>query len=150
MMAYPKKRWSVVRVVDEGYDGSEALLQGQLDDLLAAHQIWFLRFPDNFFRWIKMNAPAGIQRFFFGVFGGIPDNLCMLRVSDKYMLCCPIELKSKEGRLHGKQKHWEEKGIAVQVSRSPERNISIIKQFRSDADIVRGLFEAQRLNGDAT
>jgi hypothetical protein len=144
MISQPKRKWAKKeKPADERYDGSEALLQGQMDDMLAALGIWFLRFPDGFFRWIKMNAPSGIQRFFFGVFGGIPDSLPMIKISDKYMLCCPIELKTAKGKRHGKQKHWEEKGIAVQISRSPEDNIAIVEQFQADANRIRCMLQEE-------
>jgi hypothetical protein len=137
-MKFPKRKWSE-ESAGPAYTGNEAQLQTQLDDMLSALGIWFLRFPDGFFRWMKMCAPPGIQRFFFGVFGGIPDTLPMIRISDKYMLCCPIELKSAKGRLHGKQKHWEGRGIAVQISRSPEETIAIVTQFQKDAEKMGGI-----------
>ena len=137
-LSYRRKRKALPDVPDV----PETALQHQMDDMLAAYGIWFLRFPDNFFRWIKMNAPAGIQRFFFGVFGGIPDTLPMIRISDKYMLCAPIELKSRKGQLHGKQKHWESKGIAVQISRSPDESIAMINSFIADAEKYK-LLEAK-------
>lgn len=115
---------------------SEAPLQNQLNDMLAVLNIWQIRIPDGFFRWLKMKAPPGVQKWFFGVFGGIPDSLPLIRVSDKYMLCAPIELKSAKGRRHGKQKHWEEKGIAFQLSRDPDTSIAIVEQFRKDAEKV--------------
>lgn len=117
---------------------TEEPVQKQLNDMLAAHGIWQVRIADGFFRWIKMNAPAGIQRWFFGMFGGIPDSLAMIKVSDKYMLCCPIECKSKTGQRHGKQKHWESKNIPFQISRSPETSIEIVDMFLKDVDTVRG------------
>ena len=116
------------------YDGPESGLQTQLDDMLAAYRIWAIRIPDGFFRWLVMCAPSGIKAWFCGVFGGIPDSLPMIRISDKYMLCCPIELKTAKGKLHGKQKTWEAKGIPVQISRSPEDSIRIVDQFRRDAE----------------
>jgi hypothetical protein len=111
-------------------------LQKQLNDMLNAHGIWFIRIPDGIFRWMKMNAPMGVQRWFFGLFGGIPDCIPLIKVSDKYMLCCPIELKSKTGQRHGKQKHWETKGIPFQISRTPEKNIEIVEQFIKDANQI--------------
>jgi hypothetical protein len=84
-----------------------------------------------------MCAPQSIKIWFRGVFGGIPDSLPMVRVSDKYMLCCPIELKTAKGKLHGRQKHWEGQGIPVQVSRSPEQSIAIVRQFLADAEEVK-------------
>lgn len=143
-----RKPTAVIDVYSEypPFDGTEAQLQGQLDDLLSVLGIWFIRIPDGFFRWVKIVAPVGIQRFFFGMFGGIPDIMPLIKVSDKYMLCAPIELKSAKGALHGKQKTWGDRNIAFQLSRSPDHNIAIINQFQIDAAIVRGLFNAQELN----
>ena len=145
MMLSPKNKW-VEPPQTDGYIGNEAQLQQQMDDMLSALGIWYIRIADGFFRWVKMNAPTRIQKYFFGMFGGIPDSLPMIRVSDKYMLVCPIELKSAKGQLHGKQKHWDGKGIPFQLSRSPEVSIRIVEAFQADAAIVRGLFEAQKKN----
>ena len=143
-MMLPKRKWvEAEKKKYTSYKGPESDLQKQLNDMFDALNIWNLRFPDGFFRYIKMKAPMGIQRFFFGIFGGIPDSLPMIKVSDKYMLCCPVELKNAKGQLHGKQKHWEHKGIAVQISKSPEQNIDIVERFQADAKIVQGLFQAQ-------
>jgi len=119
------------------YDGPEDALQRQLDDMLAAYHIWYIRIPDKIWKWLAMCAPQSIKVWFRGVFGGIPDSLPMLRISDKYMLCCPIELKTAKGKLHGKQKHWEGQGIPVQVSRSPEQSIAIVRQFLADAEDMK-------------
>jgi hypothetical protein len=144
---YRRKRKSKIEP-ENGYIGNEAQLQSQMDDMLAALGIWDIRIPDAFFRWVKMNAPAHIQAAFFRIFGGIPDNLPMVKVSDKYLLCCPVEHKTSRGALHGKQKHWEGKGIPFQISRSPESSIAFIRQLQADAAIVRCLFESQALNAE--
>ena len=135
-------------MVDEGYDGPESGIQIQMDEMLAALGIFFVRIPDNFWSWLFRYSNAGkmMKEELGHYWGGLPDTLAMQKVNDKYMLCCPVELKSAKGKRHGKQKKWEERGLAFQVSRSPDTNIKIIEQFQRDADIVRGLFEAQALN----
>jgi hypothetical protein len=63
------------------------------------------------------------------------------------MLCCPIELKSAKGALHGKQRQWDSnKGIAYQVSRSPETSVAFIRQFKADAAMAARAFSGQALN----
>jgi hypothetical protein len=106
----------------------EALIQGQMDDLLAAKRIRFLRFPDAFFQWMKMHAPENIQKWFFGLFGGIPDTIALFPLGDKYMLACAVEIKTTKGKLHGKQKHWrKDTGMVAQISRGSDDNIRIIE-----------------------
>lgn len=56
-----------------------------------------------------MNAPQRVQRWFFWLFGGFPDNLVLIPFGG-YMLAVPLELKTQDakgravGKLHGKQK----------------------------------------------
>src|SRR4030042_1785747 len=69
-MMFPKKRWSQP---DESKtmvaECPESLMQEAVDEYLAIKRMKNYRIPDGFFRWIKMKAPAGIQKWFFGVFG---------------------------------------------------------------------------------
>lgn len=139
IVGQPKKKWLEKEPVFQAYDGPESDLQNQLDDFLAAYRIWSIRIPDAVWRWIAWKAPQGVKKWWRGIFGGIPDVLPMLRVSDKYMLCAPIELKNKAGKLHGKQKHWEGREISVQISRSPDESIAIVDQFRRDAEKIRSM-----------
>ena len=136
-MLLPKKKWLEPERQEPAYDGPESALQEQMDDMLAALGIWSIHIPDGVWRWIAWKATAGIKKWFRHALGGIPDSLCFIKVSDKYMLCAPVELKTKKGELHGKQKHWEGRGISVQISRSPEENIRIVEQFQVDAAEVR-------------
>jgi hypothetical protein len=85
---------------------------------------------------------VGLKRWFFGVFGGIPDTIALIPISDKYMLCCAIELKTQDskkrpvGKAHGKQKHWGT-DLVAQISRSPDESIRIVEQFRRDAEEMK-------------
>jgi len=135
-MMFPKKKWTEP-VSEKPYDGPEAALQKQMDDMLAALGIWSIHIPDKVWNWIAWKATTGIKVWFRGALGGIPDSLCFVPVSDKYMLCAPVELKTRKGKRHGKQKHWESRGISVQISRSPEENIRIVEQLQTDAAEVR-------------
>lgn len=76
-----------------------------------------------------MCAPQSIQKWFFGMFGGMPDNCCFIPIGDRYSLCLHLELKSKAGKLHGKQKH----GKNWMVARSPEEVREIVDRFEADA-----------------
>jgi hypothetical protein len=133
----PKKKWQQQEAEYQPYDGPESDLQKQLDDMLVVLGIWFIRVPDGVWRWIAWKASEHVKKWFRHVFGGMPDTLPMIKISDKYMLCAPIELKNKKGQLHGKQKHWEGRGIAVQVSRSPDESIAIVRRFQEDAEKIK-------------
>jgi len=126
----------------------ESAIQKQLDDMLEAYGIWTLRVPDSFFKWVKMRTPAGIQACFFRIFGGIPDNLAMLKLTDKYMLCCPIEAKSLTGKRHGKQKHWESQGIPFQITRGTDDSVRIIEQFITDFEHYKKLIHEKGTSND--
>ena len=108
---------------------TEEQIQKQCDDLLAALHIRYLRIPDWVWAWIKLNAPPQIVKALSDRFGGMPDNMC-IRKFGKYNLLMALELKTKTGQLHGKQKIWN-KEINVQVSRTPEETIQNVNDFMS-------------------
>ena len=107
---------------------TEEQIQKQCDDLLAAHHIRYLRIPDWIWTWLKLNAPSQIVKALSDRFGGMPDNMLIKRIDDKYNLLMAQELKTATGRLHGKQKTWA-KEIAVQISRSPDETIANVNAF---------------------
>ena len=114
----------------------ESALQKQAEDYLDAFQIDYIRVPDNFFKWVKMKAPNYIQIAFFKIFGGIPDLQITAPINDKYNLCLMVELKSKVGRLHGKQIR-NAKRQKWQISRSVDDTIRIIDEFRDEVVRLR-------------
>lgn len=126
---YPKKKWIDCKV---DYKGgirshlSEDSIQSCVNDYLKLKRVDFIRFPDSFFRWIKMMAPPSIQKWFFGMFGGRPDNICIIPISDGIALALLLEIKTESGRLHGKQKHHEKEW---KVCRSVEDAIEVINKF---------------------
>jgi len=107
---------------------TEDQLQTQCNDLLDAHRIRYLRIPDWIWSWLKLNAPVQVMKELSKRFGGMPDNMCIKKIDDKYNLLMALELKTKTGKLHGKQKTWE-KEIAVQISRSPDETIKKVNEF---------------------
>jgi ribosomal protein L44E len=107
---------------------TESQLQKQCNDLLDAHHIKYLRIPDWIWSWLKLNAPVQVVKELSGRFGGMPDNMCIRRINDKYNLLMAVELKIEKGKLHGKQKNWY-KEIAVQISRTPEETIAKVNDF---------------------
>jgi len=131
-------------------DLPESAIQKQLDDMLEGMGIYFIRIPDNFWQWLHRysNASANMKKELGHYWGGMPDTMAFIKVSDKYMLCCPIECKSKEGRRHGKQKHWESQNIAFQISKSPDESISIVQQFLKDAPCIRHFLNPEPITPD--
>ncbi|MDD5050982.1 MAG: hypothetical protein PHV93_04590 [Candidatus Pacebacteria bacterium] len=107
---------------------TEEQIQTQCDDLLAAYHIRYLRIPDWIWTWLKLNAPPQIVKELSDRFGGMPDNMLIKKIDDRYNLLMALELKTATGRLRGKQKTWE-KEIAVQVSRSPDETIANVNEF---------------------
>ena len=133
-MMFPKKKWLEKPVTE--LHVSEALIQEQLNDLLEAYHIDFIRIPDGVWRWIMFNAPAGIQAYFKKTFQGIPDNICFLPLDDKYYLAIKLELKTQTGQLHGKQKHFAKTENWI-ISRSADDNIKVINEFLEKAKQIR-------------
>ena len=107
-MMFPKKRW-LQSVQDPGVLGMpEDVIQAFTDELLQYKpHIRSIRIPDSFFRWVKMHAPASIQKWFFGMFGGQPDNTLLVPLGGGWVFGLELEHKSAKGRLHGKQKHHD-------------------------------------------
>lgn len=117
-------------------DITESQLQEQLNDLLNAHQIRYIRIPDSIWRWLKRHAPVEVVTMLSRAFGGMPDNVCMIPISDKYSLALNIELKVKGRKKRGKQKHWQST-----ISRTPDENIKLIDEFVKKAEIVKEVLE---------
>lgn len=107
---------------------TESQLQKQCNDLLDSLRVKYLRIPDWIWSWLKLNAPVQVVNELSERFGGMPDNMCVRKLNDKYNLLMALELKTAKGKLHGKQKTWE-KEIAVQVSRTPDETIQKVNEF---------------------
>jgi hypothetical protein len=117
---------------------SEDALQKQCNDVLEAYRIRYLRLPDWLWLWLKKNAPMNILNYMSKVFTGMPDNIAILPLNDKYNLALCLELKTEKGQQHGKQKHWS-KELKVQLSRNPDETIAIIESFLEDAEKLKEL-----------
>lgn len=109
---------------------TESQLQKQCNDLLEAHRIKYLRIPDWLWTWIKLNAPEQVKKELSKLFAGMPDNMCIRKLDDKYNLLMALELKTAKGKVHGKQKTWA-KEISVQISRTPDETIQKVNDFLS-------------------
>jgi len=114
----------------------EDVLQLQANDYLELKRIRYIRIPDTIWRWIAYKATEAVKIWFRKIFGGIPDNICILPINKNYNLCLALELKTAAGQLHGKQKHWS-KDLSVQISRSPEDTMRIIDKFIAEAERMK-------------
>jgi hypothetical protein len=143
-MFSPKKKWSKKPSIPESsYDGSEALLQGQMDDILDTMGIEFRRVPDGLWRFLKMCAPVQVVKQLADRWSGKPDVLMMIPINEKYSLACEVELKSKSGKFSDKQEEYRNR-MPVLESRSPERSLEIIEQFKKDSDLIKLLIGGKK------
>jgi hypothetical protein len=84
----------------------ESALQTFADEYVAVKGIRCIRIPDGIFRYV--NSPtnhiaAGFRLWFNKTFAAMPDCL-LLKPFGRYLIALPMELKTTEGALHGKQK----------------------------------------------
>ena len=126
---YHKRRIQSIKI-------TESQLQKSCEDVLNAHRIKYLRIPDWVWRWIKWHAPPQIVKALSDRFGGVPD-IVALEPIGKYNLALLLELKTKTGKLHGKQKHW----TGNQISRDPDKTKKIIREFINDAKKLRSYYD---------
>jgi len=110
-----------------GLDITEDELQGQCNDTFDGYRIRYLRIPDWVWKWLKQNAPKHLLKEMSKRFGGMPDAIA-LKKGEKYNDALMLELKTKKGKLHGKQKDWD-KEFNVEISRTPDDTIKIIEEF---------------------
>ena len=111
----------------------ESALQHQLEDTLAAYQVEYMRIPDGVWRWLRHNAPPYIVKALSDSFGGMPDCFARVPLDEPYYLCLGIELKSRRGTLHGKQKKWQSV-----VSRSTQESLDAVAGLLEKANKLKG------------
>jgi len=114
----------------------ESELQAWCDDYLINKRISFIRLPDGFWGWLYYNGTEKIKKWFRFCFGGIADNTCFIPITDKYSLCLHLELKTKIGKLHGRQK-IEAQILPWQIARSTKEIEDIINKFQEDAKKIK-------------
>lgn len=143
---YPKKKWiepknSVTKIPECPEDS----LQVFANEYLKLQKIDYFRIEDSFFRWVKMRASVTVQKWFFGMFGGRPDNTCSIPIGP-YSLTLNLELKTQDskgravGKLHGKQKNRSRSQGWV-IARSPEAIMKVVETFENDAQKLKKLIE---------
>ena len=139
-MMFPKKKWGNPESKTMKAIVPENAIQKAVDDYLNLKRLQFYRIPDGIFRWIKMKAPIGIQKWFFGMFGGKPDSTVLIPIGNGIALALLLELKTEDkkgravGKLHGKQKHHEDEWI---ICRNVDSAIKTIDEFEKTAEKVK-------------
>jgi hypothetical protein len=140
-MMFPKKSWGQPpRSKTMKAEIPEEAIQAAVEDYIEMRGVDHIRIPDSFFRWVKMNAPKHIQAWFFGMFGGRPDDTILVPLGDGYHLALCLELKTQDkqgravGTFHGKQKHNKENWM---VCRDPGAAILAIKNFIEVAEAMK-------------
>jgi hypothetical protein len=135
-----------------GLNISESLLQKQCDDYLALKGLYYIRIVDGVWnglnyvmkelaikRWYNLlSVVKNVLQALKNRFAGATDNTVLIGLNEKYSLALSLELKSKKGKKHGKQKTVAKK-IPVQESRTPEETMGIINQFIKDAEIIKSI-----------
>jgi hypothetical protein len=142
MLMFPKKKHLQPEVSKSmKAEIPEESLQIFADEYYQIKRIRYIRIPDGIFRWLKIKAPAGVQRWFFGMFGGYADNTLLIPIG-KYLLAVPIELKTEDkkgravGALHGKQKNRAEEQNWI-IARNQQQIIDATERAEKDAELLK-------------
>jgi len=130
-LAYKNKRKDIPKGAK-----TEAPVQSATNGILENMQIPFFRVPDRLWFWLKTKCPAWLLKDCSKHLAGWPDNMAFIPITNKYLLACPIECKSRTGKMQGKQKKLGTK-LNYQIPRSSDDALEIITAFIKDAEIIR-------------
>ncbi len=135
---YGKKARQQKKTVSTALKCTEDQLQVQCNNLLVGFRLKFLRIRDSFWNWATDGMPMKIKKHFVDTFAGMPDNVIIEPISEKYNLCLQIELKTLTGELGEKQRKWAD-DTAVVVCRTPDETIKEIEDFQEAVKRLRGV-----------
>ena len=130
-LAYKKKRKDIPKGCE-----TEAPVQSFCDEYLEMKGIKFLRIPDRLWFWIRTKCPVWLAKECSKFMAGWCDNMAFIPLTDKYLLACPIENKSRTGKSRGKQKKYS-KILNYQYATSPEDIIKIVERFIKDVEKIK-------------
>lgn len=119
----------------------ESKLQGQMNDVLDAYHVWYIRIENRFWLWLRKqyeakNISDDMYGTFCETFKGMPDNVCIRSISEKYNLCMAPELKTVKGKRNKDQKKWASE-ISVPILRTTEENEKAVIDFVAEAERLR-------------
>ena len=146
--AIPKKTWGKPRSKTNKAQYPEAVLQKAVNEWLELKKIRYLRFPDWFLTWMRLNTPRHVGAEFFRVWSGMPDNIPLIKITDGISLAVWIELKTEDkkgrevGRLHGKQKN-KSKEDGWFVCRNLKSFESVMEKTTKIAEKIKHFLEVQ-------
>lgn len=122
---------------------TETELQQYLNEHLDAEGFSYFRIPSWFWDWLLKNAPPELLDEIRRLWGGLPDSIIFVPVKVggfDFTMCLMLELKSKDGTMHGKQKRWH-KRLPVYIGRTKPEVVQIMSEFLSIVDVVFQLLE---------
>jgi len=149
-MALPKvtrKRRVAKRV---GVDKEETL-QTFVDEWLSTMKIQSIRIPDKIFKYVNGNRGVDnwFRIWFNGQFGGWADNTIILPIGNGMVMGIRVELKSRDGRLHGRQVS-NAKNEEWFIVRTPEEFLAIMDTVSKWAYRLKAaIANAMKEDGDA-
>jgi hypothetical protein len=115
----------------EGSD-TESPVQEALDMYIELKALPHIRIPDSIWRWIhskKANVPDYMKKIFSDSLAGWPDDMVFLPLTDKYLIACPLEAKSRTGRFSSSKQRRMAKELNYQIPRSPVDVVNMINEF---------------------
>lgn len=134
-LAYRRRRQSKPK--RDGYDGPEADLQGQMDDMLEKAGVEFRRIPDGLWAWLQLHAPPYMVKQLSRCFKGKPDTMILVPIlGTPYSLCREVEIKNRRGELSTRQAEYAER-MPVTISRSTDENERAMMETIEAAKTVR-------------
>ena len=117
-----------------GYDGPEAELRAQAEDLLAQLQVEYRTIPDVVWAAVAQ-SPAG--RALGKTWKDKPDLLLLIPVEGKpYYVAAQIELKNRDGKLTPRQVKYAARS-PVDVCRTVEDVLGVLRGLQTVAERKR-------------
>jgi len=118
-------------------DGTEKVLQRQVNSYLEATGIYNVRIKDAIYRIMKNpHVSKGDKIQIATSLGGLPDNNIQLRLNDSFHLGLNLELKNSIGKLTPGQKKRSRLTPYV-IARSFEEAEKVIKEMIRISDLIK-------------
>jgi hypothetical protein len=123
---------------------TEAPVQAALDLYAELKELRSFRIPDNIWTWIhnpKSKVPVYVKKMFSEALAGWPDKIVFIPLTDKYLLACPIEAKSRTGTWSSKKQKLMGEEMNYQIPRSADQAIAVLNNFIKDAEKIKKIIE---------
>ena len=139
MLKFSKKKQLAYKykpkIEKEGFK-KESPLQAATERYCEMRMLSFIRIPDVMWFWVKKHFPLWLKNIMSKYLAGWPDCTIIEPIKGtKYSLTLLVELKSKDGKLQGKQKKMAH-ALNYQVIRTPEKVIAEINEFLKFKDFL--------------